>query len=149
MTPEEVKQYDERRGAAHIYHTSGVLLQSATTILSPALLKKGAPTDIRTSLISVILLYAISAEVALKAMLIKEGQGCPNSHDLKVMFDSLSEATKEEIKNKVIFRDFDAELENIRKSFVDWRYFYEGGSKSINIDFLRKFSEVVNDLTLK
>lgn len=65
-----------------------VLLQAIPSILAPILMKKGAPVDICISLISVILLYAIRAEVAFKVLLIKEGKPIIHSYDLKSIFDS-------------------------------------------------------------
>ncbi len=148
MTPELQRKYDGMRGASHIYHNSGVTLQSISPLISAALKNQASPFDLNANLISVILLYAISSEVGIKALLAKEGKLDVHSHDLKSLFEKLDEPLQIEIKNKVENDDFDNELEKIKKSFVDWRYFYEGGNMNINLSFLRKFSEVINGFIL-
>lgn len=149
MTTNEIQLHNNMREATHNYHTPGVFLQDTSMILSRILLSKGSPIDIRTNLISVVLLFALNSEVALKALILREGNGTPRTHNLKDMFDSLNDETKEDIKKQVAIGNFEVEFEAVQKSFVDWRYFYEGGGKSINMDFLRQFSETVSNLLLK
>ena len=146
MTQEEVHEFDGMRGAAHLYHTSAVFLQDVSPIIQN-LAKGSMPVDLNANIITAIVVYALSAEVAIKAILKSEGTPIPRQHDLKTLFESISETNREVIKQKLEgdYPEFDTLLENNKKSFVDWRYFYEG-VQSADLSFLRNFSHELNIL---
>lgn len=145
MTQEQIKEYDEMRGAGKLYQTSAVFLQDMSRSIME--ISKGKmPVDLNSNIITAVMLYALSAEVALKALIKREGKQIPRQHDLKSLFETLDLTTQTTIKDLLIARypEFDDLLENNKKCFVDWRYFYEGGGKTADISFLREFSRMVN-----
>lgn len=145
MTQEEQNQYDWMRAAAHSFHSASVLLQDGTNILASKVLEKGV--DIRSSLISSALLYALSSEISLKTLAKREGIRIEKQHDLKNLFDLLPEETKNRIKESVEGYDenFDTLLEANKKTFIEWRYFYEKDNLNVDLDFVRKFSLAANN----
>lgn len=140
MTPEETREFDAMRGAAHLYHTSAVFLQDISPIIQ-GLSKVELPVNLNANIITSIVVYALSAEIAIKAILKNEGTAVPRQHDLKILFESMSETNRNVIKQKleVKYPEFDTLLENNKKTFVEWRYFYES-AQSANVSFLRDFS---------
>lgn len=146
MTQEEQQQYDLMRAAAHSYHSASVLLQDGINILAKTVLNQGY--DIRSSLISSALLYALSSEISLKSLAIREGIMIARQHDLKSLFDLLPEEVRSRIKGNTVGcndGNFETLLEANKNTFVDWRYFYEQGNLTLNLDFVRKFSLAVNN----
>lgn len=140
MTPEETREFDVMRGAAHLYHTSAVFLQDISPIIQ-GLSKVKLPVNLNANIITSIVVYALSAEIAIKAILKNEGTAVPRQHDLKTLFESMSETNRNVIKQKLEgkYPEFDSLLENNKKTFVEWRYFYES-AQSADVSFLRNFS---------
>ena len=146
MTPEETREFDEMRGAAHLYHTSAVFLQDISPIIQD--LSKGKlPVNLNANIITSIVVFALSAEVAIKAILKNEGTVVPRQHDLKTLFESMSETNRNVIKQNLErkYPEFDSLLENNKKTFVEWRYFYER-AQSADVSFLRDLSHELNIL---
>lgn len=97
-------------------------------------------------LISSIVLYSLSIEIGIKAILNIEGIIGVKGHNLKVLFEQLSPATKEEIKNHLSedrFKVyFDTYLEDNKDDFMSWRYNYEKANAASS-DFLADFSRAI------
>lgn len=103
--------------------------------------------------ISSIVLYAFTCEIALKALEKKEKINIINTHDLKKLFESLSGDAKMNIEREVMQRynrgqaggDFRSLLENNKDAFNEWRYYYEPKKKRIDADleFLKEFYTAV------
>ena len=99
-----------------------------------------------SSLMSSIVLYALGIEVGLKSLIMLENNEYGNVHDLKKLFNKLSEDSRkkivEELSDEIFKVDFDSYLEDNKKDFEDWRYYYEK-TTSANSDFLKAFSEAI------
>lgn len=114
--------------------------------------KREGTQPIRTELvISSIVLYAFTCEVALKALIKIKGGNIKNTHDLKVLFELLPYETKESIRQQVMQRDhegginnFDTLIEDNKKAFEEWRYYYGRGKKQrASISFLKELYKVI------
>ncbi len=142
MTVEQQKEFDSMCGAANVFNNSSVLLEDLIfKYLAPVLLKQH-DKDLRGSIISSVVLYALSCEISLKALLLKTNAQIPHSHDLKSLFENLPVVNQESIKSKMVdfAENFNILLERNKKAFIEWRYFYEGNHKEVDITFLRKLS---------
>ena len=147
MTEEQRKEFDSMRGAAHVFNDSAVLLQDVIVgMLAPAVLEKGK--ELRGSIIASVILYAFSSELGLKALFLKAGMPIPHKHDLKSLFGSLPNDMQENIKTQInqegFEDDFDTLIDRNKDAFIEWRYYYEGGDKKVNITFLRKLSLAID-----
>ena len=103
--------------------------------------------------ISSIVLYSLSIEIGIKAILNIEGNAGVKGHNLKDLFEQLSLATKEKIKNHLSEDRFkvylDTYLEDNKDDFMSWRYNYEqanAASSDFLADFARAIIEVGYDL---
>ena len=89
---------------------------------------------------------SFAVEMAMKAILTKEGIACAKTHRLDELFISLpsdlKEATIVAIKIKFGNINYDDEIRKIGNAFVEWRYFHEK-SNSIEHDFFNVFADVV------
>jgi HEPN domain-containing protein len=142
MTAEQQKEFDSMCGAANVFNNSSVLLEDLIfKNLAPVVLKQH-DKDLRGSIISSVVLYALSCEISIKALLLKTDTPFPRSHDLKSLFDNLPVANQDSIKGGMVdfAEDFNILLERNKKAFIEWRYFYEGNHKEVDITFLRKLS---------
>ena len=87
---------------------------------------------------STIVLWALSAEVALKAMYALESGKCNRQdHELAALFEKLECGTKSSLETRFqtirrqreLYKDRTNSLENVliehNKDFVEWRYIYE------------------------
>lgn len=98
------------------------------------------PEHIKTEKVSLVLpiliLGFLGIEFALKALIESQGQKPPRTHDLKNLYEKLSDNTKSTIKenfNKRVmfkggrsdFNDWDKFIANNRKGFEFWRYSWE------------------------
>lgn len=144
MTSEEIQEYDGMRAASHIYHSSAVFLQDVSPFIME-LAKGKLPVDLKANIITSVFLYALSAEIALKALIKSEGASNLRLHDLKSLFENLNPDIQKSIKDNLIskYPEFDEILERNKNSFIEWRYFYEGATSS-DISFLRDFSLELN-----
>lgn len=147
MTTAQYTEFSEMCGASNSYHSAAVFLQDMSPIVTK-LAKGKLPVDFNSNLISAHILYALSAEIGMKAIMFYEGKPLKRYHNLLEIFNDLEEEHKSQIKGGCeAYKDtFDELLENDKNSFVEWRYFYEGGSKTANISFLRQFSHSVCNL---
>ena len=97
-------------------------------------------------LISSIVLYSLSIEIGIKAILNIEGNTGVKGHNLKDLFEQLSPATKEEIKSHLSedrFKvHFDSYLEENKDDFMSWRYNYENANAASS-DFLADFASAI------
>lgn len=95
---------------------------------------------------SAIVLYAFSIELGLKALLSFEGKKEIKEHDLKKLFFTLSEETRNEVIGALPeerFKiHFDKYLEENKHNFVDWRYYYEK-TNIASSDFLAAFAQCI------
>ncbi|MCL2772030.1 MAG: hypothetical protein FWD71_01655 [Oscillospiraceae bacterium] len=96
-----------------------------------------------------IIVVAFACEVAMKGIYFFETTiDLKNSHNLKELFDKLSQATQNEIRNNIANKDFDMLLEKNKNVFNEWRYLYEKTQiDKINADilFLDNFLNVLHE----
>lgn len=146
MTPEEIQDFDGMRGAAHTYHSSAVFLQDVSLNIQK-IIGGNSTANFNANIITSLVIYALSAEIAIKAILKAEGTAVPRQHDLKTLFEAISETNRDTIRHRLVGRypEFDTLLENNKKTFVEWRYFYEGAQRA-DLSFLRDFSHELNIL---
>lgn len=97
-------------------------------------------------LISSIVLYALSIEIGIKAILNIEGNAGVIGHDLKDLFDQLSPTTKDDIKNHLSedrFKlHFNTYLDENKDDFMSWRYNYEKANATSS-EFLADFARTI------
>lgn len=97
-------------------------------------------------LISSIVLYSLSIEIGIKAILNIESNVGVKGHNLKVLFEQLSQAAKEEIKNHLSEDRFKVHfgiyLEENKDDFMSWRYNYEKANAASS-DFLADFARAI------
>lgn len=91
-----------------------------------------------------IICGAFSVELALKAILYSDGVDCKGHHLLtllnKLPVDILNKILKPLAKD---WPDYDHQLKNCDKAFVDWRYVHEiDRDLNINVNFLIFLSEL-------
>lgn len=82
---------------------------------------------------------ALSAEIGLKALLFAGGAEPGREHNLSHLLSELPAHIRLAIVGEVsaAYTDFDAQLSNAEKAFVQWRYFYESKADiNINIKFV-------------
>lgn len=80
------------------------------------------PIDLNANIITSIVVYALSSEAAIKAILKNESTSIPRQHDLGTIFESMSQTNRNVIKGKLEakYHEFDSLLENYKKAFVEW-----------------------------
>lgn len=97
-------------------------------------------------MIPAITLKAFSIELALKALVVKNGKNYGNLHELNKLYIEISEDDRDKIKRNVVsqmkisdanYNDikFQEDLDAISRTFIDWRYFYED-TRTVNSLFL-------------
>lgn len=87
---------------------------------------------------------AFSVELALKAILYNEGVDCKGHHLLTLM-NKLPAEVRNEIQKSLAqeWPDYDQQLKNCDRAFVDWRYVHEVDRElNINVNFLILLSEL-------
>lgn len=96
-------------------------------------------------LVAAIVLFALACEAGMKT-LIMEGER--DTHDLKVLFDRLTDEEKEDIRKRVVPEiegDFEQMLNDNKLVYDSWLRFYIGG---VNIYeqyvFLKAFVHAIN-----
>lgn len=104
------------------------------------------------------MLLALSAELALKAWIVREGvqQSTPRSHDLLKLFRLLSPAKRERLSARFAAEilpdyrswidmddDLESSLERISNAFVEWRYLHEQESASFEASKVEQIVELI------
>lgn len=90
-----------------------------------------------------IVCAAFSIELGLKALILRGGNAA-HGHDLRRLFDALSEPVKLRITEACGDAGaFDASLDAIAGSFNEWRYIYERDTTEIDAHFLRRLRDAV------
>ena len=83
-----------------LHAAKGYLISADKLHLDSIQLKEDDESQNRSSvLISSIVLYSLSIEIGIKSILNIEGNAGVKGHNLKDLFEQLSPATKEKIKN--------------------------------------------------
>lgn len=99
-----------------------------------------------SALTSSIVLYALSIEIGLKALIRLEGNTPNKNHNIKQLYGKLSEVLKDKIKDELpedrFKEDIGLYLERNKNDFIDWRYYYEK-STAASSDFLAAFSNAI------
>lgn len=100
-----------------------------------------------SSLMSSIVIYALSIEVGLKSLIKMGNNKYGNEHDLKKLFNKLSEDLRSnvisELSEERLKVNFESYLEENKNAFIEWRYSYEEQSVRASSDFLKAFSEAI------
>ncbi len=111
------------------------------------------------SYIPYIVNMTFCTELLLKLILLENGKSIEDvekiGHNLKSLYDELSSTNRDVIyslfKRPLVY-NIGEELENIKKSFVDWRYLVlnkaKGGTKKLRIKpfFLKELNEVLLEI---
>ncbi len=103
--------------------------------------------------VSVVVNCSFACELFLKAMLPKDTKG----HKLDELFALLDNDIQDNIRNNTIDKmkvvtptychtDFQKDLEHNNNKFAEWRYFHEGNSQSVNLEFISQFMKAVFDV---
>lgn len=98
-----------------------------------------------------IICGAFSVELAIKSLLYKKGIEVKGHHLLKLL-QKLPEEIQEEIYDRLgkDWGDFEAQLANCDKAFVNWRYAHETTEDlNINSKFLVLFAEICCDIVMR
>ena len=108
----------------------------------------GLPADNGKSnaLIPAVVCLAFATELALKAILLAEGN-LSHGHKLDELFAKLQQRTQLLVMKKIGLEGgaFKANLAAVSNAFVDWRYIYEApGSHSLNLPFMRSLCDVLS-----
>lgn len=99
--------------------------------------------------IPALICASLSVEIGLKAILRKCGIEPQREHDLSILLKKLPTDIYAQIKAETLksYPDFDAQLENAKKAFVNWRYFYETeNDMNINILFVGTLGAAVQKI---
>lgn len=131
--------------AAKEFYTSAHLLSETSTNLMCS--DNETENHLSTSaLTSSIVLYALSIEIGLKALIRLEGNTPNKNHNIKQLYGKLSAVLKDKIKDELpedrFKKDIDLYLERNKNDFIDWRYYYEK-STAASSDFLAAFSNAI------
>lgn len=151
MKTSDIK-FDSIRNAMNSYLNTALLIENQCI---PKFLPELEPKqyDLNGIVLTLVLLYALSAEIGLKAVLKLRKKNYGNIHDLEKLFKELPDNDECEIlndffklnpskyeNNKEMFME---KLEINRMAFRDWRYYYEKESLFLNLDFLRDLSKSI------
>ena len=101
-------------------------------------------------------LLGLAAELALKALHLREGGTAPKSHDLIELFDRLSEGTRRRIERKMPGAPGPPGLPSVRPGirealganrtlFVEWRYVHERSLAYAETSVLREALSAIVD----
>lgn len=96
--------------------------------------------------------YSFSCEMFLKSIILFN-QGSIHGHNLKKLYDELTDNTKNFIKSQKIFSleslqiEFEELLEMMGDSFVFFRYDNENNGYTTKMNFLRDFSECLESIS--
>lgn len=94
---------------------------------------------------------SFACELYLKSLL-SDGNKGNLGHDIKELFDDLSNEKKEIIKNSLEFRgdkEFEKNIKINKDVFKNWRYAFEKKEKTVDIIFLENFANVLHDIAEK
>ena len=85
---------------------------------------------------------AFSVELNLKALIYSEGHAPNDTHNLRTLFRSLNGKTQNAIEAIIGYEKnlFDGKLKEIADSFEFWRYVYEQGDFSFDLEVLNKLA---------
>lgn len=85
---------------------------------------------------------AFSIELNLKALIYSEGHVPEETHDIRKLFKTLNGKTQNIIESAVGYDNikFDQKLKEIANSFKFWRYVYEQGDFSFDLEVLNKLA---------
>lgn len=147
------KTYEEIKTGANTFGSSVKILETIGKLgLEQAQGDTGMGLLTQT-MIPAITLNAFTCELALKAMVVKNGATYGAIHELNGLYKMISEEDKRKISEHVISEmkkvspnyeeiDFTADLDRHAKLFVDWRYFFEHGV-SANLSFMDALFDAV------
>ena len=98
------------------------------------------------ALIPAVFCLAFATELALKAILLAEGN-LSYEHKLDKLFAKLQQRTQLLVMKEVSLEEgaFKANLSAVSNAFVEWRYIYEApGYHSLNLPFMRSLCDVLS-----
>lgn len=107
--------------------------------------------DRRRPTIPAVVNLAFAIELAMKAVLFCYSQA-PRGHELVELFRQFPDADQAFVRGRVHYtaEEFDAGLDDVNKSFVEWRYVHEQrGLKSVSLQFLMVLWAAVCELAEK
>lgn len=98
---------------------------------------------IESALLPGVVCKAFSIELFLKAKLLDEHKKLMRKHELKILYDNLSENSKKFLQQELSLSSekLSEKVESISKAFVEWRYIFESEEEqSLDIQFMNEFT---------
>ena len=107
-----------------------------------------------------IVYQAFAAELYFKALLVHEGKQIKKIHKLEELLNMLDDSEKSIIKTRMISeirnaknvgeseyneKELNSDFKMASRTFEDWRYFFENGSVSADMDFLNSLISVLQE----
>lgn len=146
------KTYEEIRIGANTFATSTKILETVGQAGLQQASHDAGLGLLAQSMIPAITLKAFTCELALKAMVVKNGLSYGSVHELDKLYKNISNENKNKIVNAVVTEmkknnanygqsDFEKDLKKHSRLFIDWRYFFEK-SVTANLPFINALFDI-------
>lgn len=148
------KTYEEIKAGASTFHTAAIILD---TIGKDAMNAKENNLEKRMGhvMIPAIVLKAFCCELWLKALIVKTGKKIKKEHALMDLYLLINQEDRDTIKknimNEMVKLDcryddtkYERDFQNVSKTFIDWRYFYEK-PRELQLSFLESLFTVLSN----
>lgn len=150
------KTYEEIKAGVNTFASATIILETVGQAgLQQASYDAGLKVLAQT-MIPAITLKGFTCELALKAMVVKNGLTYGSIHELDKLYEKISDEDKKKISDSVVAEmkksdanygqsDFEKDLGEHAKLFVDWRYFYEKNVKA-SLPFVNALFNAVREI---
>ena len=104
---------------------------------------------IESALIAGVVCQVFSIELLFKATLLKELGEPVHGHELKKLYDRLSEESKQNLQRTLSLEKdlLEQKIDDVSKAFVKWRYIFESKTRgSLDIRFLDSLTSAAQEL---
>lgn len=150
------KTYEEIKTGANTFASATIILE---TVGQAGLQQASNDVGLKLlaqTMIPAITLKAFTCELALKAMVAKNELTYGSIHELDQLYEKISEDDKKKVSDFVVFEmkkkdasygqsDFEKDLKEHAKLFVDWRYFFEKNVKA-DLSFVTALFNAVREV---
>lgn len=150
------KTYEEIKTGANTFASATIILE---TVGQAGLQQASNDVGLKLlaqTMIPAITLKAFTCELALKAMVVKNELTYGSIHELDQLYEKISEDDKKKVSDFVVFEmkkkdasygqsDFEKDLKEYAKLFVDWRYFFEKNVKA-DLSFVTALFNAVREV---
>ncbi len=102
-----------------------------------------------SALIAGVVCKAFSIELLFKAALLKERGEPVHGHELKKLYDDLSDESKLRLQRTLSLEQdsLEQKIDAVSKAFVKWRYIFESETTDLDINFLNSLASAAQLLT--